>query len=152
MDEQIMEKETKNNVMEVNCIMVSNSNLELLTEMIRTFKIVDPELIKCQQIIYEKLKSAKVLPDKEIPNNLAQLNSIVTVSTSFGRKVGLRLVLPWQADFHERKLSVLSSLGAALLGVQEGEKTLWHFPNGDELITIEKVDNSQLYLSTEFDN
>lgn len=127
-------------------IVISMNNFNALTEMLKTFRVVDPELIKCCELLTEKLKLATIVDEKKVPDNVAQLNSIVTVSTSFGRKVGLKLVLPHEADFYERKLSIVSSLGTAFFGMKEGSKTLWHFPNGDEWITIERVDNTELHL------
>ncbi|MBD98979.1 MAG: transcription elongation factor GreAB [Verrucomicrobia bacterium] len=130
-------------------ISISEHDFEVLTTLLATFKVVDPELIKCQDLLLEKIKTATVLKNEKLPENLAQLNSIITVGTSFGRKVGLELVVPVEADFYERKLSVLSPLGVALFGIREGEKSKWHFPEGDEWVRIEKVDNSRLYLVEE---
>lgn len=131
-------------------MILSEEDFSKLTDLIVTFKAVDPELIKCQNSLLEKLKTATVLKSEELPLNLTQLNSIVTVSSSFGRKVGLQLVLPHEADFQERKLSIISPLGIALFGIVEGEKSLWYFPNGDEWITIEEVDNSLLGSVVDF--
>jgi regulator of nucleoside diphosphate kinase len=130
-------------------ITVSEKDFESLTSLLATITVVDPELIKCQNLLLEKLKTSIVLKQEEVPLHLAQLNSIVTVCTTFGRKVGLELVLPLEANYLERKLSVLSPLGTALFGIREGEKSRWHFPNGVEWITIEKVDNSILELVNE---
>jgi len=127
-------------------IIISERDFDSLTDLLVTFKVVDPELIKCQNLLLEKLKTATVLKKEHLPCNLIQLNSVVTVCSNFGRKVGLELVLPSEADFKERKLSIISPLGIALLGVIEGKKTWWHFPYVDELVNVEKVDNDFLQL------
>lgn len=136
----------------LNKITISEKDFDCLTDLLATFRVVDPELIKCQDLLLAKLQTATVLKREALPEKLVQLNSVVTICSAFGRKVGLELVLPLDADFQERKLSVISPLGMALLGVMEGDKSLWYFPNGDELVTVEQVDNTSLNLKPELNS
>ena len=80
---------------------------------------------------------ANVIPDEEMPDNVVRLGSTIDVNTPFGRKVNLTIVMPGNADFQKGKLSVMSPIGTAVLGYKEGDQVKWHFPKGDELITIE---------------
>ena len=76
-----------------------------------------------------------------MPLTVVRLNSIVSVETSFGRKDGMKLVLPSESNLQKKKLSVMSSMGSALFGYSEGSKVKWNLPNGEETITIVRVIN-----------
>ena len=78
-----------------------------------------------------------------MPAEVVRLNSIVSVQTSYGRKEGLKIVMPQENNLQEKKLSVMSSLGTALYGYSEGSEVLWNLPNGEELIKIERVINEE---------
>ena len=60
-----------------------------------------------------------------------------------GRKNGLQLVMHADADLKQNKLSILSVLGSALIGYRQGASIVWKLPQGDQTITLEKVDNSR---------
>ena len=103
-------------------------------------------VIKCREKLSAELKVADIRKEEDMPKDIVRLGSVVTVFTSFGRKVGLKIVMPAFADFQNRKLSIMAPMGTALIGYREGDKVLWHFPKGDEWITIESVDNTELEL------
>jgi regulator of nucleoside diphosphate kinase len=137
--------------MNQNKLILSENNHHCLVELTKSFAAVDPELKKCVEILKNKLRKSQIKRADEIPHKQVQLSSIVSVNTSFGRKVGLEIVLPEEADYRKRKLSVLSPLGVALIGRSEGTDTVWHFPRGDEKVSIEYVDNSLLKIANELD-
>ena len=127
--------------MEVTKLIVTEKDKKTLIELIRDSEAVDPIAAKCRKKLYEELKVATVIAENEFPRKVVRIGSVVTITTPFGRKAGLEMVLPQRADIQKGKLSVLSPMGTALIGYAEGSDVSWHFPQGDEIINIEKVDN-----------
>lgn len=129
-----MEITTKN-------IIVTKKEYEIFKRLIETSHTVDPIEKKSHRKLYEELKTAIIVDEKILSENIVRLNSIVTIQTSFGRKEGIQLVLPSEGDLSKRKLSIMSPMGSALIGYAQGDKVSWNLPNGEEEITIEKVIN-----------
>jgi regulator of nucleoside diphosphate kinase len=122
-------------------IIVTKKEHEIFKKLIETSHTVDPIEKKSHRKLYEELKTAIIVNEREFPKKVVRLNSIVTIQTSFGRKDGMQLVLPSEGDLSKRKLSIMSPMGSALLGYVEGDKVPWNLPMGTEDILIEKVIN-----------
>jgi len=127
-----MEVKTKN-------IIVTQSDHKMFKKLIETSYTVDPIEKKSHRKLYEELKTAIIVNERNFPQKVVRLNSIVTIQTSFGRKDGMQLVLPSEGDLSKRKLSIMSPMGSALIGYVEGDKVPWNLPMGTEDILIEKV-------------
>tara|TARA_R110000868_G_scaffold138110_7_gene351946 strand:- start:683 stop:1105 length:423 start_codon:yes stop_codon:yes gene_type:complete len=123
----------------IGTLCISKSEFEVLKNLAKFHKTVDPIGIRCRIKLSKELDVANVIPDEEMPDNVVRLGSTIDVNTPFGRKVNLTIVMPGNADFQKGKLSVMSPIGTAVLGYKEGDQVKWHFPKGDELITIESV-------------
>ena len=79
----------------------------------------------------EELKSAKVVKDKDLPDNIASLNSIVGIKNiETGQTFKFQLVLPGEANFKQQKVSVFAPIGVALLGYPIGSEIQWEMPDG----------------------
>jgi regulator of nucleoside diphosphate kinase len=79
----------------------------------------------------EELKSAKVVQDKDLPENIASLNSFVGIKNiETGQTFEFQLVLPGEANFKEHKVSVFAPIGVALLGYKIGAEIQWEMPDG----------------------
>ncbi len=130
--------------MEEYKLIVSEKDHKVLVNLIRDTDTVDPITTKSKMKLKEELKSAIILSLDKMPADVVRINSIVNLATSFGRKSGLQLVLPHLADIQKGKLSVMSPMGTALMGYKKGAEVLWHFPKGDETITIEDVNNQEI--------
>lgn len=91
--------------------------------------------------LYQELEKADVRPESALPADVVRINSIVDIRTPTGRKEGLQLVMPAEADLKQNKLSVLSVMGSALIGYQAGATITWHLPKGVEHIVLERVEN-----------
>jgi len=122
-------------------IIVTKNDHAIFNKLIENSDGVDPIGKKSLAKLYEELKSAKIVDESEFPNNTVRLNSIVTIETSFGKKDGMKLVLPSEGDLSKRKLSIMTPMGTALIGYTEGDKVIWSLPRGEEIIRIVKVTN-----------
>jgi regulator of nucleoside diphosphate kinase len=89
-----------------------------------------------------ELKKAKLVSKEELPADVVQLNSVVTIRDEKIKKVmQVRLVTPDKAAIKERKISVLSPVGIALIGYRKGAKISWQVPAGRKTFTILEVSN-----------
>lgn len=122
-------------------IIVTDEEHKIFKKLIENSHTVDPIEKLSHRKLYEELKTATIVSEKEFPEKVVKLNSIVTIQTSFGRKDNMQLVLPNEGDLSKRKLSIMSPMGAALIGYTEGDKVPWNLPKGSEDILIEKVVN-----------
>ena len=119
-------------------IITKKEAIELLG-LIQKSVTVDPSEKRSHLKLHDELKNALFLQSNEIPIHVVRLGCIVTIETDFSRKYKFQLVLPNEGDLNKNKLSVLSPMGAALIGKSVGEIVFWCQPNGDEKMIIEDV-------------
>ncbi|HEU4879555.1 MAG TPA: GreA/GreB family elongation factor [Gemmatimonadaceae bacterium] len=90
------------------------------------------------------LEHAQIVGSEEVPADVVTLDSDGRVRNS---KTGIArdytLVCATQADITGRRLSVLGSLGAALLGHRQGDEVEWPMSGGVQWLQIEKVRQPQ---------
>eukprot|EP01041_Mallomonas_annulata_P019783 gene19783-biopygen12895 len=84
-----------------------------------------PELV-------ETLESLDLVPSREIPPNIVTMYSQVIVEDQHShQRKKLTLCYPVDAEPHLGFISVLSPVGASLLGQRVGATARWRKPNGD---------------------
>jgi regulator of nucleoside diphosphate kinase len=90
----------------------------------RLSKLIDSEILE------DELSRAVLVPADQVPANVVKMHSRVTyVDESNGTSREVELVYPEEADSSAGKISVLSPVGSALLGLQVGQTIEWLFPN-----------------------
>lgn len=86
----------------------------------------------------EELERAQVVP--ELRTVTVGVNDVVTFEYDGACYRDFRLVYPDEADFKRRRLSVLTPVGAMLLGLSEGEALHWYGADGrSHRVSVEKV-------------
>jgi len=92
--------------------------------------------------LHAELKKAKLVNKDDFPVDVVRLNSIVRITAEGKDEVmELMLVTPDKADIKERKISIMSSIGTALIGFRQGQKVSWQVPAGNKTFTILEVIN-----------
>jgi len=77
-----------------------------------------------------ELSRAVVMPEDQVPPNVVRMNTrVVYLDESNGVSREVELVFPEDVDLDIGKISVLSPVGSALLGLEEGQTIDWSFPN-----------------------
>ena len=72
--------------------------------------------------------------------DVVTMNSAVTLrNVRTGDVESYTLVYPNQADIANQKLSVLSPIGASILGCRKGDAFHWRIPAGWRRFTVEQV-------------
>ncbi len=130
--------------MENPSLIISAKERELILSWIAGFTPPDIWTRESLEKLSKELEQADVRPEEELPHDVVRVNSIVTIEAPSGRKEGMQLVMPREADLKAKKLSVFSVLGSALIGYREGNSITWNLPKGEETILLEKVDNSKV--------
>lgn len=126
-------------------ITISQKDYNILIKTLDRASFVDPVQKSCLSKLLFELERATIVSEGEVPDDVVCLGSLVDIQTPIGVKDGLTLVLPEQADFNRKLVSVISPLGSALLGYREGDVVHWPLRNGIQSIMIRKVDNTFAY-------
>jgi len=91
-----------------------------------------------------ELKKAKLVSKDEFPANVVRLNSTVRIKPEDKDYImELKIVTPDKADIKERKISIMSPIGTALIGFRQGENVKWQVPSGKKTFTILEVNNGK---------
>lgn len=94
--------------------------------------------------LFAELKKAKLVSKDEFPADVVRLNSTVRIKPEDRDHVmELMIVLPDKANIKERKISIMSPIGTALIGFRQGENVKWQVPSGRKTFTILEVNNAQ---------
>ncbi|OAM73809.1 nucleoside diphosphate kinase regulator [Devosia elaeis] len=72
-----------------------------------------------------ELDRARVVEDKKVPEDVARMGSRITYRTSDDKEVSVTLVYPADADIDEGKISVMTPIGTALIGLRKGQSITW---------------------------
>jgi regulator of nucleoside diphosphate kinase len=80
----------------------------------------------------EEIERADVLAKGSHPEHIVCMNSAVEFRDhSTGRIQKVTLVYPDEADISQRKISVLTPVGTALIGLRKGGTIAWEAPDGE---------------------
>lgn len=77
-----------------------------------------------------ELDRARIIKEAEVPSDLVTMNSRVRyLNLESNKESEITIVYPKDANLSENRVSVLASLGSALIGLREGETIDWTFPD-----------------------
>ncbi len=100
-------------------------------------------------LLYE-LERATVVPDQFLPSDTVRMGSTVSFRTAEGEQKAVELVLPIDADIAEGKISVLTPIGTALLGLRTGQSISWRTRGGRrQALTVLQVLAPRIYEEPE---
>lgn len=92
-------------------------------------------------MLLREIDRAEVRPDADMPDHVVRMRSTVRFEDdAHGAARSVLLVYPKEADIAAGKISVLSLVGAGLIGLSIGQSILWPDRDGHErLLRILKV-------------
>lgn len=103
-------------------IIISDIEKRQLHKLARSALRTKPEV--ADELLVE-LERAEVCPDPALPYNVVRMNSFVRFVTDKGTEHVLQLVYPEDADIVRGRLSILSPIGTALIGLAPGQTMTW---------------------------
>jgi regulator of nucleoside diphosphate kinase len=122
-------------------IAIPASEYDRLLELAHAVARTSPQV---SQYLERELDRAQVVPDEDFGDRFAHIGSQVTFrDDQTGRQRVVGLVWPHEADMTQDRISVLTSVGAALLGMQPGRSIDWLAPvGGPRTLTVLVVRNA----------
>jgi len=118
-------------------IIISEQDLNRLETMLEHQAKLTPTM----QHLEEELARADVVAPQDVPTNVVTMNAKVLITIAPATEsTGITLVYPH--DFHGDKgqVNIVAPVGAAILGLAEGQEIEWPQPDGHTMkIKIEKV-------------
>jgi regulator of nucleoside diphosphate kinase len=122
-------------------ILISKADEKRLTAIATAASQRVPE---ASAALLSELERADVLPEAAMPADVVRIGSIIEFEVDDGRRLKVQLVLPEDADINAGKISVLTPVGAALIGLSPGQAMEWSGNDGKErLLTVLAVSRPQ---------
>jgi regulator of nucleoside diphosphate kinase len=110
-------------------IILSAEDYERLSVLIEAARKRVPDLA---DELADEIGRARVLAKGKHPQDIVCMNSEVEFrDDTTGKVQRMTLVYPEEADISERKISVLTPVGTALIGLRTGHSIHWETPNGE---------------------
>jgi regulator of nucleoside diphosphate kinase len=120
-------------------IVVSSADHERLTDLATAALERLPDV--AEELLSE-MDRARVVEPRELPANVVRMGSIVTFRSDDGQERRLTLVYPADESLDDHRLSVMTPVGAALIGLAEGQSISWTARDGRQhRLTVVKVKN-----------
>lgn len=117
----------KDNFVMVKYYLETNETIEDYTHQ-DTLKALKKNMLRCQ-----------LVETDEIPPDVVQIYSTVTVRSKSGWEETFDLVPPYEQNIKNDKISVISSLGAKIIGLSAGDTLQYGLPGNIVRLRIEKV-------------
>ena len=119
-------------------IAMTRSDHERLTRLAESFFARNATL--AGQLSAE-LDRARTVADDRIAPCVVRMGSTLRYTTESGESRTVTLVFPGEADISAGKVSILTPIGVALIGLSEGQSIGWTARDGREhRLTLEKVE------------
>jgi regulator of nucleoside diphosphate kinase len=110
-------------------LVLSLEDYERLATLAHAARKLMPDLA---EELAEEVARARVLAKGERPQHIVCMNSRVEFrDESTGKVQKVTLVYPEAADISQRKVSVLTPIGTALIGLGDGDSISWETPGGE---------------------
>ena len=116
------------------------------SDHLKLSKIAEAQLSKnpvvSDELLYE-LERAHVVDDHQLPRGIIRIGSTVRFTSDLGEDRTVTLVFPGEADIAEGKISVLTPIGTALIGLRAGQSMDWTARDGQpHRLTVARVSES----------
>ncbi len=119
-------------------LILDAAHFERLQDIAMSFAKIAPEV---SEELLAEMERAEVRPSSEVPADVVNMGSEVTYrDDETGRTRTVQLVYPEDADISANRVSVMTPVGAALLGLSVGAQMDWESRDGEtRTMTILKV-------------
>lgn len=96
--------------------------------------------------LFDEIGRARIVTSSKMPKNVVSMGSTVTYrNESTGHEKSVTLVYPEEADITQMRVSVMTPIGVALLGLAEGASFYWDTrENQRRMLTIISVEKPAL--------
>jgi len=120
----------------MNTIYITKNDHKKLIEIINKKWPTDNN----DKVLLDELDRAEIVESQDIPDDVITMNSqMVFCDIESNEKLEYWLVFPDDADISQKKISVLSPIGCALLGYKINDTIPVKTPKGEKKIKVEKI-------------
>jgi regulator of nucleoside diphosphate kinase len=110
-------------------IIVSDMDCERLTALATAVRDRFPEVADELQA---EMDRAQVMPALSVPADVVRMGSTVEFRSDKAQQRRVTLVFPAEADIAQNRISILTPIGAALIGLSTGQSITWLARDGRE--------------------
>ncbi|TIQ90732.1 MAG: nucleoside diphosphate kinase regulator, partial [Mesorhizobium sp.] len=103
-------------------IRISKSDHARLSALASTVAARNPE---ASDELLAELERARIVADGWVSAGTVRMGSTVTFKPDTGDRKTITLVFPGDADISEGKVSILTPVGTALIGLSAGQSIMW---------------------------
>jgi regulator of nucleoside diphosphate kinase len=103
-------------------IVVSQSDYERLDRLASAATGRMPE---ASDELFAELERARIVPDAKLPYDVVRMGSLLEFKPDTGASRVVTLVFPDEADIADGKVSILTPIGTALLGLRPRQSITW---------------------------
>lgn len=90
--------------------------------------------------LLNELERARVLDDTAVPSDIVRMGSTARYRTENGQEQQIILVYPADADIAQGRISVMTPVGTALIGLRAGQSITWRDRNNKRhMLTVLSV-------------
>ena len=119
-------------------ITVTRTDYVRLMRLAESFADRNPSV--AEELLVE-LDRAKVVEDSRIPADVVRMGSSLRFTSDMGEDRTVTLVFPGEADIAQSKISILTPIGVALIGLSRGQSIDWTARDGRmHRLTVEAVE------------
>lgn len=91
----------------------------------------EARLPQVAELLMQEIDRARIVPDDRLPADVVGMGSLVRFrDESTGAERTVRLVYPREADIAAGRISILTPIGAGLIGLKEGQSIRWEDRDG----------------------
>lgn len=111
-------------------IIMARSDAERLTALAEDMEHASPQ---AANMLLDEIERARVAPDHKVPQDVVRMHSTVRfVDEAHGHERTVELVYPHEADIEAGRISVLTPIGAGLIGLRPDQAITWPDREGHE--------------------
>jgi regulator of nucleoside diphosphate kinase len=119
-------------------IIVTRFDYERLSRLAESSAARTPEV---SDELLTELERALIVQDDEMDAGVVRMGSTLDFTSDLGQDRTVTLVFPGEADIAAGKVSVLTPIGAALIGLSAGQSIDWNARDGQfHRLTVERVE------------
>jgi regulator of nucleoside diphosphate kinase len=124
-----------------------------LSDSERLWRLAEAHVGRNSEVAEElmsELERARVVEDGRVAADVVRMGSTLRFTSDLGEDRHVTLVYPGEADIAEGKVSILTPIGAALIGLAVGQAIDWTARDGrTHRLTVEAVEPPALVARTQ---
>jgi len=119
-------------------VIMTRSDRERLWRLAESYTTRNPDVA---DVLMAEIERARLVDDARIPADVVRMGSTLRFTSDLGEDRRVTLVFPGEADIAAGKISILTPIGAALIGLSTGQSIDWTARDGRvHRLTVESVE------------